>query len=705
MDLSNPEFFNSREISWLEFNERVLEEAMDKTLPLLERLKFLAITASNLDEFYMVRVSTLVDQEIAEFNRQDAAGLTPGEQLSLISKKVHEFSTRQYNCLNRSILPSLEKEGVYFYDYEDIKNTTQKDFIKRYFEQTIYPIVTPMAIDQSHPFPLLNNKSLNFIVELKDAKEKKDGVFFAVLQVPTVISRLLQLPKIDDKTTEFIYIESIIKEYMDRFFTGYTVLHSSVFRITRNSDFEIDEEDTDDLLYEIEKRIKRRKWGEPVRLEINKDMTQTSKEFLIESLELDSEDIYEILGPLDLTVWFSACSLKGYEHLTNAPLIPQPSADFINKNVFDAIKEKDILVHHPYESFDCVLDFVNAAASDPEVLAIKQTLYRVSGNSPIVDSLIQAAENGKQVTVMVELKARFDEENNISWAKKLEKSGCHVVYGLVGLKTHCKICLVVRREESGICRYVHLGTGNYNDSTAKIYTDIGFFTCKERFGQDISALFNVLTGYSTNMSWQKIAVAPINLRYTFMKYIEMETQNAISGKEALIIAKLNSLVDTEIIQSLYRASMAGVKIKLIIRGICCIKPGIEGLSDNITVVSIVDRFLEHSRIYYFENLGNPKIFLSSADLMPRNLDRRVEVSFPIEDNDLKEKIIEILDITLSDTVKLRVLKPDGSYERIDRRGKEHLHSQLKFHQIAQERYNASKIISEEFIFKPIIKDE
>jgi polyphosphate kinase len=410
-------------------------------------------------------------------------------------------------------------------------------------------------------------------------------------------------------------------------------------------------------------------------------MGQSERDFLSETLELDGEDIYEIGGPLDLTVWMSFAHRPEFERLRNQPWIPQPSVDFLGKtDIFEVIRQKDILVHHPYESFDCVANYVRVSANDPQVLAIKQTLYRVSGNSPIVESLIHAAENGKQVTVLVELKARFDEENNILWAKKLEKSGCHVMYGLSGLKVHCKICLVVRKEEDGIRRYVHLGTGNYNDSTARIYTDISFFTCKETVGQDCSKLFNLITGYSTVSGWNKLAVAPATLRHMFVDFIDQEARNAKENKDSRIIVKINSLVDVGIIQALYRASIAGVKIQLLVRGICCLKAGIPGISDNITVMSIVDRYLEHSRIYYFENNGNPKIYLSSADLMPRNLDRRVEIAFPIESPELKQEVMDILSISLSDTVKLRVQQPNGTYERIDRRGKEYLQSQQLFYE-------------------------
>lgn len=695
MDLDNKDYYVNRELSWLMFNERVLEEAYDKTNPLLERFKFLAITASNLDEFFMVRVSGLLDKVDVGYNKKDIAGLTPSEQLEKISEKAHEMYAKQNSCLMRSLLPALEKEGVRFLKPKELSKEQVK-FLKEYFDSTLYPILTPMAIDQSRPFPLLPNKSLNLIMQII----KDDEKVYAIMQVPTVVSRVTELPSSSD-SREFIMLEDIISMFVENLFEGCDVKSLSYFRITRNSDLTIDEEDTDDLLSEIEKSIKKRKWGDPVRLEIEKNMDKEIKDFLLAMLDLDGGDIYESTGYIDFTVWSKFSSIKGFDHLRDEVLSPQPVPEFLDKNIFEAIKENDILVHHPYESFDCVVKYVQEASKDPNVLAIKQTLYRVSGNSPIVGALIQAAENGKQVTVLVELKARFDEENNIIWAKKLEKAGCHVIYGLVGLKTHCKICLVVRQEEDGIKRYVHMATGNYNDSTAKLYTDYGFFTAKESFGTDVSALFNVLTGYSKPPQWKKISVAPTSLRQTFLQWIENETNIAKQGRYAEITAKMNSLVDKEMIDALYNASMAGVKINLIVRGICCLKSGIKGVSENIRVISIVDRFLEHSRIYYFHDDGNEKIFLSSADLMPRNLDKRVETAFPIEEESLKERIKETLKITLSDTVKARVQKPDGTYERIDRRGKESIHSQLIFHKQATENYKKAKKHIDSEMFRPL----
>ncbi len=698
MDFKDTKYYVNRELSWISFNERVLEEALDKSNPLLERFKFLAITGSNLDEFFMVRVSGLFDQIESGYTKKDVSGLTPQEQVREISKRVHQMVIRQNNCLMRSLLPQMEKKGAYFLKYSRL-NREQKQYVNDYFNSVLFPILTPMAIDQSRPVPLLPNKSLSLITKVIRDGEKK----YAVIQVPTVVDRILELPK-DANGRYFIMLEDVIKEHVHRLFEGCEIRETSYFRLTRNSDLDIDEEDTEDLMEEIEESIKRRKWGAPVRLEIEKNMDGDLRKYLREILELEEEDIYEVAGYLDVNVWMKFSGLKGFDDLRFAPVSPQSVPAFVNgEDMFSVIKSRDILVHHPYESFDCVVRYIQAAARDPKVLAIKQTLYRVSGNSPVVAALIQAAENGKQVTVLVELKARFDEENNINWARKLEKAGCHVVYGLVGLKTHCKLCLVVRREEDGIRRYVHMATGNYNDSTAKLYTDFGFFTARETFGMDVSALFNVLTGYSQPPRWKKIAVAPTSLRETFLQWIESESAIAAQGREGIIVAKMNSLVDQGIIEALYRASASGVKIYLIVRGICCLKPGLAGVSDNIRVMSIVGRFLEHSRIFYFGNDGSSKIYLSSADWMPRNLDRRIEVAFPVEQEDLKERIMEMLRTTLCDTVKARVELSDGSYERIDRRGKESVHSQMVFQQMAVEAYENAKRESEEILFRPIEK--
>ena len=702
MNFLEPKYYFNRELSWLEFNERVLEEAYDKTNPLFEKLKFLAITASNMDEFFMIRVSGLSEQAASGYVKKDISGMTAKEQLAEISKKVHKMVTKQYNCLNRSILPQLDKEGLVFLKFEEL-DEQQKAYTEKYFDDILYPVLTPMAIDQSRPFPFLANKSLNIILELREEFKNSKENLYAVVQVPIVVPRIFEVISHSEKRT-FIFTEEIIKQFAGKLFQGCEIREACSFRITRNADLNIDEEETEDLLHEIEKSIKKRKWGCPIRLEIEKSISDSLEKVLVDFLELSKENIYKISGPIDLTVWFSFIGIEGYDELKDIPMPPQKVIEFEeNEDYFEVIRQGDVLVHHPYQSFDYVVDFIRKASVDSQVLAIKQTLYRVSGNSPIIAALIQAAENGKQVTVLVELKARFDEENNINWAKKLEKAGCHVVYGLVGLKTHCKAVLVVRKEDDGIRRYVHLATGNYNDKTAKTYTDLGMFTCRENYGSDISALFNVLTGYSQPPQWKEIAVAPTSLRSTFLKLIEGETAIAEKGQEGRIIAKMNSLVDPEIIQALYKASAAGVKINLIVRGICCLRSGIEGVSDNITVTSIVGRFLEHSRIYYFGNNGNPKIFLSSADWMNRNLDRRVEILFPVHQENLKKRLMDILNTTMSDTVKAHIQNLDGTYEKVDRRGKEYIHSQNIFFQEAKQEVemNLNKLPKE--IFKPIYK--
>jgi len=669
-------YFVNRELSWLEFNERVLEEAYDSNNPLFERLKFLSIVSSNLDEFFMIRVASLYDQISAGFNKADLAGLTPEEQVGSISVRVHKMAKDQYNCYNRSLSRMLKKENVRILKGGQL-SPRQKRFIEEYYNNSVYPVLTPMVVDQSRPFPLLLNKSLNIALLLEN-KEDRDSSIFGTIQVPAVMERVVEIPS-DEEARCFILLEDIIKMHINTLFSGHHILTSACYRITRNADQGLDEEGAEDLLEAIEQFIKKRKWGRVVRLEIEHDMDRGLLNFLKEELEAPDEGIYEIKGPLDLTFLMKIGTLNGYDNLKYPVYIPQRSPRFMGENsIFDVISEKDMLLHHPYESFDPVVEFVRQAANDPSVLAIKQTLYRVSGKSPIVEALAQAAENGKQVTVLVELKARFDEQNNILWAKRLEMAGCHVIYGLVGLKTHCKALLVVRKEEDGIKRYVHLSTGNYNDVTARIYSDLGLFTSNPYFGADASALFNMLSGYSHLTKMYKVDIAPINLRNRLKSLIRQETEHARRGKKAGIIAKLNSLVDEEIIHVLYEASCAGVDIDLIIRGICCLRPGIPGVSERIRVRSIVGRFLEHSRIFYFHNDGDELFYLSSADWMDRNLDRRVELLFPVEDPEVKEKIREILDMNLKDTVKARVLGSSGTYSRVDKRGREKFNMQEYF---------------------------
>lgn len=665
-----PEYYENRELSWLKFNERILGEARDKENLLFERLKFLSITASNLDEFFMVRVASLKDMVHADYTKKDIAGLTAKEQLIRINAVTHEMVDKQYSTYNRSLLPQLLSGGLKVISRHEDLDEEQKNFVDRYFRENVYPVLTPMAVDSSRPFPLIRNKSLNIGAILKKKNDKKAEEEFATVQVPAVLPRIIRLPDDQDGNVQIILLEQVIERNISELFLSYDIICAHPYRIMRNADLTIEEDEAEDLLKEIQKQIKKRQWGEAIRLEVEDGMEASLLKILKKELHIKSDDIYKINGPLDLTFLMKMYGMEGFDHL-RAPkhipaAVPGLHGDY---NIFDEIAKGDILLHHPYQSFDPVVQLIKKAAVDPQVLAIKQTLYRVSGNSPIIAALAQAAENGKQVSVLVELKARFDEENNIVWAKMLEKAGCHVIYGLVGLKTHSKITLVVRLEEEGIRRYVHLGTGNYNDATAKLYTDIGLLTCAQSIGEDATAVFNMLSGYSEPLHWNKLSLAPIWLREKFLELIARERDHALAGKEAKIVAKMNSLCDREIIDALYDAGRAGVKIELIVRGICCLRTGIAGISENITVRSIVGTFLEHSRIYYFWNDGKEEVYCASADWMPRNLDRRVEILFPIEHDTLKERVIEILKIMLSDNTKAQIMQPDGTYERIDRRGK------------------------------------
>ncbi len=685
--------FYNRELSWLGFNYRVLSEAKDKSIPLMERLKFLSITASNLDEFFMIRVASLKDMVHAKYTKKDIAGLTPKEQLEAISQGTHELVESQYNTYNRSFLPSLKRQGLKIITQYENLNEEQSAFVDKYFVREVFPVLTPMAVDSSRPFPLIRNKSLNIGALLMD-KKHKGTIDFATVQVPSVLPRIVTIPSAKEGETTIILLEQIIEKNIQRLFLNYKVLTATPFRVMRNADLTIDEDEAADLLIEIERQLKKRQWGEAIRLEVESGIDKRQLKILKRELMIQEEDIFKINGPLDLTFLMKVYGMEGFDHLKEAPYTPRPPKMLDgSRDLFEQIRERDILLHHPYESFDPVVNFVRYAAKDPDVLAIKQTLYRVSSNSPIIASLAQAAENGKQVTVLVELKARFDEENNIVWARKLEKAGCHVIYGLVGLKTHSKITLVVRREEDGIRRYVHLGTGNYNDSTAKLYTDMGMFTCKRQYGEDATAVFNMLSGYSEPLAWNKLALAPNWLRNRFVHLIERERDNAKNGRPARIIAKMNSLCDAGIIEALYEASAAGVEIDLIIRGICCLKQGIKGMSETIRVRSIVGTFLEHSRIFYFENDSHPEIFMGSADWMPRNLDKRVEILFPVEDETLKAEIEHILEIQLADNLKAHLLQPDslidrekdspvkiygGIYKKAEHRGKTGIGSQMTF---------------------------
>lgn len=692
--------FYNREVSWLGFNYRVLSEAKDKSIPLMERLKFLSITASNLDEFFMIRVASLKDMVHAKYTKKDIAGLTPKEQLAVISQGTHELVDAQYNVYNRSFLPALRRQGLKIITQYENLDKDQAAYVDRYFMKEVYPVLTPMAVDSSRPFPLIRNKSLNIAALLVD-KKRKDTIDFATVQVPSVLPRIVVIPSEQDEETTIILLEQVIEKNIQKLFLNYKVVAASPYRVMRNADLTIDEDEAADLLIEIEKQIKKRQWGEAIRLEVEKDIDKRLLKILKKELMISEEDIFKITGPLDLTFLMKVYGMEGYEHLKDTPFHPQlPKNLNMDRDLFEQIREGDILLHHPYETFDPVVNFIRHAAKDPDVLAIKQTLYRVSSHSPIIASLAQAAENGKQVTVLVELKARFDEENNIVWARKLEKAGCHVIYGLLGLKTHSKITLVVRKEEDGIRRYVHLGTGNYNDSTAKLYTDMGMFTCKRPYGEDATAVFNMLSGYSEPLVWNKLALAPTWLRNKFVSLINRERDNAKDGKPAKIIAKMNSLCDAGIIEALYEASAAGVEIELIVRGICCLKQGVKEMSETIHVRSIVGTFLEHSRIFYFENDSNPEIYMGSADWMPRNLDKRVEILFPVEDEKLKSQILHILEVQLSDNLKAHILQPDdtidkekdspvsrygGIYKKAEHRGKAGISSQMTFCKEAKEK--------------------
>ncbi len=704
-----PEYYENRELSWLKFDARVLNEAKDKSIPLLERLKFVSITSSNLDEFFMVRVASLKDMVHADYRKRDIAGMTASEQLDRINTATRKLVESQYNTYNRSLVPLMAANGIHIIEKYEELTAEQAAYVDRYFEEDVYPVLTPMAVDASRPFPLIRNKTLNIAALLSSKKDEKhkDAVEFATVQVPGVLPRLVPIPadtlensgEVEGRT--FILLEQIIEKNIDKLFLNYHVLCAHPYRVMRNADLPIDEDEAADLLKEIQKQLKKRQWGEVIRLEVEASVDKKLLRFLKDELKVAEEDIFQISGPIDLTFLMKMYGLSGCDSLRYEPYKPQRVPEIEpGEDIFEAIRVGDSRLHHPYETFDPVVDFIRQAASDPDVLAIKQTLYRVSGNSPIIASLAQAAENGKQVSVLVELKARFDEENNIVWAKKLEQAGCHVIYGLVGLKTHSKIALVVRREEDGIRRYVHLGTGNYNDSTAKLYTDCGIFTCNEAIGEDATAVFNMLSGYSEPLSWNELVLAPIWLRTRFMRLIARETKHAREGKPARIVAKMNSLCDEGIIAALYEASAAGVEIELIVRGICCLKVGIPGISENIHVRSIVGNFLEHSRIFFFLNDGEEELYMGSADWMPRNLDRRVEILFPVLDDTLKEKVKHILDVELADNTKAHVLKPDGEYEKIDRRGKVLVNSQKQFCEEAVAAVPKTDHVYRERVFVP-----
>lgn len=684
LDLTKPEYFYNRELSWLKFNLRVLKEAMGKETPLLERLKFIAISASNLDEFFMVRVAGLWSNFDSGVEKCDASGMSVHEQLVAISQAAHEQVRTQTKSLI-ALMAEMDAVKLHFRRVKDLSELG-KDWLEEYYREVVFPVLTPMAVDASRPFPFLANKTLNLAVELI----KADGEHsMGLIQVPSVLDRIVEVEPEGKRT--FVFLEDIIASHCHDLFKGCHILDMVSFRVTRDSDLDLEEDDSVDLMKEVEESLRKRKRGAAVRLEIFKTNNNRIKKFLEENLDVTEMEVYEINGPLDPTCFFKFIGMKGMWPWLYEPFVPQRPLELPDdSDLFAAIRENDILLHHPYESFDPVVKLVSDAADDPQVLAIKQTLYRVSGNSPIVAALARAAENGKQVTVLVELKARFDEENNILWARRLEKAGCHVIYGLVGLKTHAKIILIVRKEDNGIRRYLHLGTGNYNDSTAKLYTDLGLMTANDEFGSDASAFFNLLSGYSEPPVWNKLVMAPLGLREKIYALIDNEIAMVRAGREGHIIAKMNSLIDQPVIQKLYEASAAGVHIDLIVRGICGLRTGIEGISDNITVRSIVGRQLEHSRIFWFANGGEEQLYLSSADWMPRNLNDRVELFFPVETEEHIHRIKALLDLYLRDNVGAHMMQSNGTYRRV-RNKLEPVSAQSTLYEMAQLAVTADKL--------------
>ncbi len=684
LDLTKPEYFYNRELSWLKFNLRVLKEAMVKDTPLLERLKFIAISASNLDEFFMVRVAGLWSNFDSGVEKRDASGMSVHEQLVAISQAAHEQVRTQTKSLI-ALMAEMDAVKLHFRRVKDLSELG-KDWLEEYYREVVFPVLTPMAVDASRPFPFLANKTLNLAVELIKADSEHS---MGLIQVPSVLDRIVEVEPEGKRT--FVFLEDIIASHCHDLFKGCHILDMVSFRVTRDSDLDLEEDDSVDLMKEVEESLRKRKRGAAVRLEIFKTNNNRIKRFLEENLDVTEMEVYEINGPLDPTCFFKFIGMKGMWPWLYEPFVPQRPLELPDdSDLFAAIRENDILLHHPYESFDPVVKLVSDAADDPQVLAIKQTLYRVSGNSPIVAALARAAENGKQVTVLVELKARFDEENNILWARRLEKAGCHVIYGLVGLKTHAKIILIVRKEDNGIKRYLHLGTGNYNDSTAKLYTDLGLMTANDEFGSDASAFFNLLSGYSEPPVWNKLVMAPLGLREKIYALIDNEIAMVRSGREGHIIAKMNSLIDQPVIQKLYEASAAGVHIDLIVRGICGLRTGIEGISDNITVRSIVGRQLEHSRIFWFANGGEEQLYLSSADWMPRNLNDRVELFFPVETEEHIRRIKALLDLYLRDNVGAHMMQSNGTYRRV-RNKLEPVSAQSTLYEMAQLAVTADKL--------------
>jgi polyphosphate kinase len=679
---SAPENFINRELSWLEFNRRVLEEAQDATQPLIERVKFLGIFSSNLDEFFEIRVAGIKQQIESETSDVGPDGLSPTEIFNAIQRTAHEMVATQYALWNTEIAPLLAKNGIRVHNVAQL-NTKRAAWARRFFQEEVFPMLTPLAVDASHPFPQLLNKSHNLLIRAKT--ERGGELLHAIVQVPRVLPRLILMPRTrgDDEPWDYIYLADLIKHHIGDLFPGLILDGVHAFRVTRNSDLYVDDEEAENLLRSIEHELRRSSRGDAVRLEVETDCPKDFRELLLEFFDLGELDLYKVEGPLSMTHLMPLVTNDAFAKLRDRVFQPvRDPALPVHADIFDVMRKQDILLHHPYESFDHVVELIEKAATDPQVLAIKITLYRTSGDSPVVEALINAASAGKQVTALVELRARFDEAANIQWARQLEEAGAHVVYGVVGLKTHCKALLIVRRDADRLRHYVHLGTGNYHPRTARIYTDFSLLTTNPKITEELAIVFNTLTGLAGYPGLEKLIVAPFDMSRRVIGFIERERDNAIAGKPARIIVKLNALVDQEIIEKLYEASCAGVKIDLIVRGICCLRPGIPELSENIRVISIVGRFLEHSRIYYFENAGDPVLYLSTADWMPRNLVRRVEIAFPIEDAALRKEIIEVtLPALLNDRVKTRELQRDGTYVRLHpKEGEPASQAQLFFRQ-------------------------
>ncbi|MDQ6630150.1 MAG: polyphosphate kinase 1 [Verrucomicrobiota bacterium] len=679
-----PAHFLNRELSWLEFNQRVLDEALDAATPLLERIKFFSIVSSNLDEFFEVRVAGLKQQIESDVVERSADGLTATENLLAVTERVRQMVEQQYTCWREKLVPALAENEIHFLHFKDLA-PPDLAWIENYYRAEVRPVLTPLGIDPAHPFPQLLNKSLNIIVQLEIRQNGDTRRRLAIVQVPRVLPRLVQMPRTDSRL-DYIFMGNLIGHYLSDLFPGTKIIGYWHFRVTRNSELYIDEEDAANLLKAVENELHNRRKGDAVRLEVEKDCPPEIRAQLLENLRLEEEDLYIIDGPLNPTRLMTIYAGDHSPELRDPPFVAPVTAALKGENdLFAAIRQRDILLHHPYENFDSVVNFLEQAATDPNVLAIKQTLYRTGGDPRIVGALMAAVRNGKQVTAVVELKARFDEANNILWAQKLEEAGVHVLYGLVGYKIHGKMCLVVRKDDDAIRRYVHLSTGNYNPTTSRFYTDVGLMTCHRDFGEDVTNLFNLLTGICQFQGTRKLLVAPFEWHARLLQLIQRESKNASQGLPARIIAKMNALVDREIIEALYRASQAGAKIDLIVRGICCLRPQVKGLSENISVRSIVDRFLEHSRIFYFENALQPEILMGSADWMPRNFFRRIEVIFPIEDGNLRDRIrSEILEIPLRDNTKARFLNADGTYSRPGlKRGQPARRSQREFIALAE----------------------